>query len=285
MPSPFDQYRAKAWPFHYMCDLTIRQVCGGVPANPNTAASWIQSKTKDTRSDKEVQALVEQTKAEILATHLAAGRVMREEEATGELVAVEVSIEPLTEDELLAKAIEKTAKDMAGLNMFKRTPTKEDAVLLGLPFEHPAGVLYIEGRQVKAGIKEAAAVAANAGKISTKNWGNPDNAAYKKQLKGWLPEHVFVPQTEILLSRDGAPVTEPDGIIQKFVHTHRGDAIAYEEYVRNAEITFRVLTDVELTEEQWAMIMLTGELQGLGASRSQGFGTYTVTGWERVKAA
>ena len=30
------------------------------------------------------------------------------------------------------------------------------------------------------------------------------------------------------------------------------------------------------------MIWLTGEQQGIGASRSQGFGRYEVTGWERL---
>jgi hypothetical protein len=180
--------------------------------------------------------------------------------------AAEVSVE-LDEAALTELAVAKTAKDMAGLNMFKRTP---------------AGVLYIEGRQVKAALKEGVAVAANAGKISTKNWGNPDNATYKKQLKGWFPEHVFVSDVIILLTRKGEHITEPSGILQKFVHTHHGDAIAYEEYVEEAEITFTVKTDVELTREQWAMIWLTGQDQGLGASRSQGYGVYTVTGWEQL---
>lgn len=34
--------------------------------------------------------------------------------------------------------------------------------------------------------------------------------------------------------------------------------------------------------EQWAMIWLTGEQQGIGATRSQGYGRYTVTRWEQA---
>lgn len=255
---PFAKYENRAWPFHYDGALVVSRICGGVPANEKTAEGWIRAKLKDTRSAAEVQALVEETKQQIRETHEAAARA-----AGSDIGPVPV----LSQAELLDKAVEKAATDMAGLNMFKRT--KE-------------GVLYVEGRQLKAALKEAVSVAANAGKISTKGWGDPDNAAYKKQLKGWFPEHVFVTNEILPLFReDGTEVTEPDGILQKFVHTHRGDAIGYEEYVENALIRFHVKTDVELTEEQWAMIWLTGQDQGVGASRSQGFGTYTVTEWER----
>lgn len=272
MPNPFEQFQAKAWPFWYEGELIVDQICGGVPANPNTAESWIRAKLKDTRSEGEIRDLVAQTKAEIRQTNLVAGRESADGQAVAEgstLVAVETAIEDLTDQELTDLAISKAAKDLAGLNQFKRTPE---------------GVLYIEGRQLKAALREAVSVAANAGKITTKNWGNPDNASYKKQLKGWFPEHVFVTDEILPLYReDGSPVTREDGILQKFVHTHRGDAIGYEEYVRNAKIRFHVKTDVDLTEEQWAMIWLTGQDQGLGASRSQGFGTYQMTGWESTR--
>ena len=47
-------------------------------------------------------------------------------------------------------------------------------------------------------------------------------------------------------------------------------------------IPFTVVTDHDFTDKDWAMIWTTGELQGLGASRSQGYGTYTVTKWEKT---
>ena len=272
MPNPFEQFQAKAWPFWYEGELIVDQICGGVPANPNTAESWIRAKLKDTRSEGEIRDLVAQTKAEIRQTNLVAGRESADGQAVAQgdtLVAVETAIEDLTDEELTSLAVSKAAKDLAGLNQFKRTEE---------------GVLYIEGRQLKAALREAVSVAANAGKITTKNWGNPDNASYRKQLKGWFPEHVFVTDSILLLYReDGSSVTREDGILQKFVHTHRGDAIGYEEYVRNAKIRFHVKTDVDLSDEQWAMIWLTGQDQGLGASRSQGFGTYTMTGWENIR--
>ena len=42
-------------------------------------------------------------------------------------------------------------------------------------------------------------------------------------------------------------------------------------------------TDWKFTDEQWAMIWLTGEEQGVGGSRSQGFGRYQVTRWDRIE--
>ncbi len=273
--SPFAKFQHKAWPFVYRGELVAARICGGVPSNERTAEAWIRAKLKDSRSESEVQALVRKTQEELRETHKAAGR--KTEAELAESLEETAGAPKLDEAELTEAAISQVAADMAGFNMFKRVGS-------GPEYKgHPEGALYIEGRQLKAALKEAVAVAANAGKIRTKNWGNPDNAAYKKQLKGWFPEHVFVTDTILpLYTEDGTPVTEPNGVLQKFVHTHRGDAIGYEEYVEQAKLTFHVKTDVELTEEEWAMIWLTGQDQGLGASRSQGFGTYKVSGWEPV---
>jgi hypothetical protein len=267
--NPFEKYLAQAWPYWYEGELVVSRICGGVPAQENTAEAWIRAKLKDTRSQEEVKALVADTKRAIRETNKVAGRDGGETESETGLIAAEAdALADISDEDLTELAVQQAARDLAGLNMFKRTAE---------------GVLHIEGRQLKAALREAVSVAANAGKITTKNWGNPDNAAYKKQLKGWFPEHVFVADTTLPMYRaDGTPVTKEDGILQKFVHTHRGDAIGYEEYVDNAVVRFTVKTDVDLTEEQWAMIWLTGQDQGLGASRSQGFGTYRMTGWKNV---
>ena len=144
------------------------------------------------------------------------------------------------------------------LNGFKRDP------------EHG---LYIEGRQIKAAIKEAASVAGAAEKIPLKSWGKTN-----KGLLGFIAEHVGVVEDRVYLG-----VHEPTGVNQRFVHTFRGSGIQYEEYVEDADITFTVIADWDFTPEQWAMIWLTGEQQGVGATRSQGFGRYVVTKWERIK--
>ena len=167
-------------------------------------------------------------------------------------------------------AIEKASTQMVGVNGFKRTPPG-------------TGQLIIEGRQLKAAMKEAVMVAANAGKLATGKWGNPDNASFKKQIKGWFPEHFFITEEYLpIFHEDGSPVMDHDGTTQKFVHTHRGDSISYEQFVKNAVIPFTLKADFEMKEKDWAMIWLTGEMQGVGASRSQEYGRYEITKWDQV---
>jgi hypothetical protein len=150
-------------------------------------------------------------------------------------------------------------------------------------FKHtPEGVLFIEGRQVKAALKEAVSVAVAAKKLDMTGWG-----ATRKWLTNYLPEHVFVIEETIILQQKDengnlVAVKSPTGIFQQFVHTHRGSSIQYQEYVKDAEIEFTVICDHPFTSKEWAMIWTTGERNGLGASRSQGYGTYGVTKWEEV---
>lgn len=144
------------------------------------------------------------------------------------------------------------------------------------------GQLYIEGRQLKACLKEAGSVAVAAGKIE-------GGRAYGKTNKGLLSffnEHVFVVEDRLYITQNDKPVFEPTGIVQRFVSTFRGTGIQYMEYVEGAMVEFTVITDWEFTARQWAMIWLTAQQEGLGASRSQGFGRFIVPapdGWTRVK--
>lgn len=148
------------------------------------------------------------------------------------------------------------------LNGFKRDPERG---------------LYIMGYQLKAALKEAAQVAANEGRLRSKEWHGPDGVIYKKQLKGWFPEHVFVCEDRLHLGID-----KPTGVAQRFVHTYRGNGIQYEEYVEGAKIDFTVETDHDFKDAEWAAIWLSGERLGIGATRSQGYGRYEVTAWERI---
>lgn len=168
----------------------------------------------------------------------------------------------------LEEAASILASDM-NLNGFKRTPD---------------GTLYIEGRQLKACIKEAFSVAMAAGNLPTgRKWGETNKGGL-----GFVAEHVMVVEDVLILDAgDGADgtVKTPTGIQQRFVHTHRGSAIQYEEYVEQAIISFTVECDHKFTDAQWQAIWLTAERQGLGASRSQGFGRFVVTQWEQVAGA
>jgi hypothetical protein len=174
-----------------------------------------------------------------------------------------------TTDEIIREAVAETMVER-GVTVDEATRLVGDSKSLN-GFKRDSKGLYIEGRQLKACIKEGASVAGAAGKIPIGTvWGKT-----RKGLLSFIAEHVMVVDDRIHLG-----VPEPTGIMQRFVHTFRGASIQYEEYVEDAEIEFTVISDWEFTEEQWAMIWLTAEQQGLGASRSQGMGRFSVTGWD-----
>lgn len=243
--SVFAKYTPKAYPYRYRGTITtLTPLAGGIPSDPRVVKGYVESK-------------IEQKDALIQEAVMDTVRTIMEERG----LPADGTLDPALLKELVGEAVTAVA-DLRTLNGFKRDGQG----------------LYIEGRQLKACLKEAASIAANEGKITTKRWGNPDNDNYRKGIKGWFPEHVFVMEDRLHLG-----VTEPDGVMQRFVHVDgRPSAISYEEYVENASFEFTVETDHEFTDEQWAAIWLTAERQGVGASRSQGFGRYEVVRWERV---
>jgi hypothetical protein len=177
----------------------------------------------------------------------------------------------------LGESNEDRLRAMVAEVMVERNITAEEATKVVNTNKHLNGFkrddelgLYIEGRQLKAAIKEAASVAAAAEKLPLKSWG-----ATRKGLLGFVAEHICVVDDRLFLGKG-----EPDRIEQRFVHTFRGSGIQYEEVCDGVDIDATILSDYEFTEEQWAMIWLTGGQQGLGASRSQGFGRYSVVRWD-----
>lgn len=169
-------------------------------------------------------------------------------------------------------------REMVATTMIERGVTADEAAEIVDTLKHLNGFkrdelgLYIEGRQLKAALKEAASVAVSADLLPGRGWGKTN-----KGLLGYLAEHVMVLEDRLHLG-----VIEPTGIAQRFVHTWRGNGIQYEEYVEDAKIDFTVISDHDFTHDEWAMIWQKGEHQGIGASRSQGFGRYEVTRWESV---
>lgn len=169
-------------------------------------------------------------------------------------------------------------RSMVAEVMVERNVTADEAAEVVNANKHLNGFkrddqgLYIEGRQLKAALKEAASVAVAAGKLSGRGWGKTN-----KGLLSYLAEHVFVVEDRLHLG-----VAEPSGVAQRFVHTWRGSGIQYEEYVTDAKVDFTVISDHDFSPAEWAAIWLTGEQQGIGASRSQGYGRYEVTRWDSL---
>src|SRR6266699_73606 len=163
-------------------------------------------------------------------------------------------------------------REMVAQTMAERGVTAEEAAKIVDIEKHlngfkrdPERGLYVEGRQLKACLKEAGSVAVAAGKLEGgRSWGKTN-----KGLLSFFAEHVFVVEDRLYLG-----VKEPSGIVQRFVSTFRGTGIQYMEYVDNAVIDFTITSDWSFTGKQWGLLWLTAQQQGLGASRSQGFGRF-----------
>lgn len=174
-------------------------------------------------------------------------------------------------------------RDQVAEIMAERNITAEEAIEAASVIKHLNGFkrdeqgLYIEGRQLKSALREAASIAVATGKVTGgKAWGTT-----RKGLTNFFRETVMVEDDRLHLG-----VTEAAGIAQRFIKKTGPNgpisAILLEEYVENVRFEFTVKSAWDFTDEQWAFFWLIGQQQGLGASRSQGFGVYTVTEWEKI---
>ena len=150
-------------------------------------------------------------------------------------------------------------------------------------FKKDENGLYVEGRHLKASIKEGASVARSAGNLDAR-YGTTN-----KGTIGFVAEHIFVVEDRLYLYREDAAgkvvhVTEPTGVRQSFPKNpiNNQTGIQYTEYVDDAIIAFTAVSDWNFKESEWAAIWVTAGNIGVGASRSQGFGRYIVTKWDRL---
>ncbi len=177
-------------------------------------------------------------------------------------------------DELLRQLV---AKTMVDSNVpFEKAVEQADILkhLTGFKRDEQ-GRPYIEGRQLKSAIKESANI-----RWPKERWGPS-----KKGTMGYFAEHVFVVEDRLYLQPGIEGEELKIKIVQQFVHTFRGDAVQYSEYVENAKIDFTVITDNLFKPDNWADLWVTGQEQGLGSSRSQGYGKYKVVSWVPIKEA
>jgi hypothetical protein len=184
----------------------------------------------------------------------------------------------LTDDEQLQKLVLETMTQREGM-------TRDEAVKEVIHKTSVNGFkadelgLYVEGRQLKACLKEAVSVAVAAGKMKATGWGTT-----KKWITNYFPEHVFVIEDTLhLLTKDFKHLTERPVPTQRFVSTFRGNAISYDEVIPEAYIQFRVISDHPFSEKEWATMWVTAEQQGLGANRSQGYGRFEVVAWKQTR--
>jgi len=237
-----------------------------MPVNTHrTAATWTEAKS--VFEDEFGDAAFPFKFAGTLLVHTIAGGVPSDEEVAMSWLKSKVT----DKDDLVRDAVAQTMAER-GVSVEEATEIVNKLRHLN-GFKRDANGLYIDGRQLKSAFKEAVSCAVAAGKLPGRGWGKTN-----KGLTNFVAEHIFPVEDILYLG-----VQEPTGITQRFVKTFRGTGIQYEEFVRDARIDFTMITDWDFDRKTWMMIWRTGEQEGIGASRSQGFGRYKVVRWERIK--
>lgn len=204
--------------------------------------------------------------ASMLVTQLAGGRPRDPKVAEGYL---RTFVED--KDDLIQRAVAEM--------MLEQDVDRDTAVSMVDELKHLNGFsrddrgLYMHGYQLKACIKEAASIARAVGKLPDR-WG-----LTRKGILGFVAEHIFVVEDRVHLG-----VQEPSTVVQTFPENKRVGmrGIQYSEVVEEAKLDFTVIADYDFADTEWASLWLTGEQNGLGSLRSQGFGRFEVTRWEQA---
>ena len=144
--------------------------------------------------------------------------------------------------------------------------------------------LFIEGRQVKAMLKEAANIIKKVVPVP-KHKGAPDGKGITN-FKSKLADHVFVPQGPIYLNR-----SEPDVSEERPVHamTAQGPRTSLKrvDIVEDVTIEFplRRLDNGNVPEISLMAVLEYAQHIGLGADRSQGKGSFSNVQVRKVREA
>jgi hypothetical protein len=224
----------------------LDRLVGGTPKDPKLVQGWLR-KGMGLSDEQELRERTRQTLLELVGDD-------------------DETRKALTEAETMEQIIEASERLAAELQTqgFKRNEN---------------GDPYIEGRQVKAGIKESVNVL-----FAKEKWGRTG-----KGPKNYTAERVFIDTDKIVVG------TAEDVSVDLAVGHITGpngpqSTIGYFEFVTAPVVSFEVLQlvsnghsvenalDLETFGKVWAHM----QHNGLGAMRSQGFGRFVVTKFETV---
>jgi hypothetical protein len=159
-------------------------------------------------------------------------------------------------------------------------------------FEHDrAGDLVIWHGNVKAMIRECAVTLGITQKQYRKRGkkvdgeGDVSGSAGGKQT---VQHGIDVEPCHIKILVDGQPIREATGTVDRAIHIKGQEArsaLGRFEFIDQPEMEFYLnwTTHGVVTEDDVKQIMALAEHNGLGACRSQGYGTFSVIHWEIIK--
>jgi hypothetical protein len=224
------------WTYKYAVTIVLDSITGGTPSDPKIAKGWLGTRLGG-----------DEVRNQMLNNRLQ------------QTMAERIGADPdATPEQIMDAAIEAAAVNVNG---FKRTRD---------------GTLYVEGRTVKAMLKESTSIGLASGTVPARL------GLTKKGAPSYVAEHIHVVEDVIELTRDGVLITEPDEIAQSFVHTFRGSGIDYSEVLYGVEASFTVTADADLSD-LFPVIFSTAENNGLGARRSQGSGKFVTVKFDAVR--
>lgn len=142
----------------------------------------------------------------------------------------------------------------------------------GNTFRRDEHGLFLSDYQIKAALKENTNIL-----FAGERWGTT-----KKGPKSYLSERVFVDEERIYLGRQ-----EPDGTHLQIGHVTGPQGprstLTYYDFVEGASVTFTVSSMNDcIKPDQWKLIFLSMQRNGLGALRSMGYGQFKVTGFQKA---
>lgn len=244
MANVFREFLPDIYKYKFDGRIVVEQLMGGTPSDPKVAEGWLKTKMG---LDKDAQ--IQQQVAEVMAQR--------------------------NVDESAAMAEVNSKRHLNGFKRERCSECPEKALCGG---QHP---LIIEGRHMKAMLKEAASVARSVGNLPARF------GLTNKGTLSFIAEHVIVVERTLTIGVkvDGkvVDVYEPTDILQSFPKNPitKQTGIQYTEFVENAVIDFTVASDYDFTDREWAAMWLTGGQQGIGASRSQGYGRFEIQKWDK----
>lgn len=202
----------------------------------------------------------------------------------------------ITDEEEMAAAVGRTLAELGISLDTVRTPEALDAVVERISdekhrcvFKRNSKGVIIEGRQVKAGLKEATNILYATLK-KDERW-----TKTKKAPRSVVAERIFVAEEQINLLRDGQPIPQADDVLTVAGHISgpQGDRAALSRYeiVHQPQIVFHLLVstdprtgeeDPDLNAGRIGHILAHMERNGLGALRAQGAGQFKVVRLEKL---
>jgi len=247
--------KANIWN-HYRVTISLREkLMGGVPKDPKIIEGWL--KTKMGTSNEE------ETKQQLYNTLLELGYDLKKREEYNDEKGLERLIDMQNDASSELAAVKNT-------NGFKFD-------------EHG---LYIEGRQLKAALKESTNIL----------WGGVRTGPTKKGFKSFISERLMVIEDKVYLG-----IQEPDGIETVIGHVTGPQGprstLGYSEYAYRPTLTFHIKElkvlqtgqqlnakggQPALTLDQYGELLTCMEEQGIGAMRSMQHGRFDALALEPV---